>query len=265
MPCPLPLSVVIVAKNEALTLPRCLASVQGWSAEIIVALNATTDASQAIAVAAGAQVHHVPWLGFRDTKNAALVFATHPWILSLDADEEVSPALRQELASFFARPDHDAFIGARFPRKVWFIDRWITHGDWYPDYSLRLFQRAHARWGGDAFVHEKITTDGGPVTTLHGDLLHHSFPSLTAHVAKINPFADLFLVQQKARGVRFATATAISRPLWRFFRAYFFRFGFLDGFPGLYIAWATAFGAFVRYARLYEDENRQPPPHQRAG
>jgi len=256
---PLPLSVVIVAKNEAHNLPRCLASVRGWADEIVVALNDTTDASEQVARAAGARVERLPWRGFRDTKNAALALALHPWVLSLDADEEVSPPLRHALAAFFARPDRERFAGARFPRKVWFIDRWITHGDWYPDYSLRLFHRERARWGGDEFVHEKVECDG-PVATLRGDLHHYSFASLSAHVAKFNPFADLFVRQQQARGAGFSLAAAVFRPGWRFFRAYILRRGFLDGFPGYYIAWATAFGAFVRYSRLYEAENQREPP-----
>ncbi len=264
---PLPVSVVIVAKNEAHNLPRCLASVQGWTAEIVVALNDTTDASEALALAAGARVHNLPWRGYRDTKNAALDLATHPWVLSLDADEEVSAELRTSLLAFFgpspagggsANPTAEAvpatkFSAARFPRKVWFLGRWITHGDWYPDYSLRLFRRDRARWGGDAFVHEKIDCTG-PVATLRGDLHHYSFPTLAAHVAKINPFADLFLRQQQARGGRFSRGAAIFRPAWRFFRAYILKRGCLDGFPGFYIAVATSFGTFVRYSRLYEAE-----------
>lgn len=254
----LPLSVVIVAKNEAGNLPRCLASVQGWVAEMIVVLNDTTDASEAIARQAGASVHHRPWQGYRDTKNAALALATNPWVLSLDADEEVSPALRSGIATFFGRPDRDQFAGARFPRKVWFIDRWITHGDWYPDWSCRLFQSSRARWAGDAFVHEKIECDG-PVAKLSGDLHHYSFPTLTSHVTKIPLFADLFVQQQHARGRHFSLGAAVLRPAWRFFRGYVLRRGFLDGYPGYYIAWATAFGAFVRYSRLYEEEQRRQP------
>ena len=252
----LPISVAIVAKNEARNLPRCLASVRDWVGEVVVVLNDTTDASEAIARDAGATVHHLAWRGYRDTKNAAVDLTRHPWVLSLDADEEVSPALRADITAFLARPDADTFAGASFPRKVWFIDRWITHGDWYPDYSLRFFRRDRARWGGDAFVHEKIECDG-PVVTLRGDLHHYSFPTLSSHVAKINPFADLFVHQQKDRGERFSLPAAIFRPGWRFFRAYILRFGFLDGFPGFYIAWATAFGTFVRYSRLYEEERHK--------
>jgi glycosyltransferase involved in cell wall biosynthesis len=260
----LPISVAIVAKNEAHNLPRCLVSVRSWVREIVVVLNDTTDGSEAIARESGAIVHHLPWQGYRDTKNAAVDFTTQPWVLSLDADEEVSPALRRDITTFLARADAHAICGARFPRKVWFIDRWITHGDWYPDYSLRLFRRDRARWGGDQFVHEKIECNG-PVATLRGDLHHYSFPTLASHIAKINPFAELFVRQQQVRGKRFSLFAAMLRPVWRFFRAYVMRRGFLDGFPGFYIAGATAFGAFVRYSRLYEEEHRKDPGNRRRG
>jgi len=255
----LPISVVIVAKNEAHNLPRCLASVQGWVAELVVLLNDTTDDSAALARTYGAFVHEKPWLGYRDTKNAALDLVSHDWVLSLDADEEVSPALHAAITEFVARSDRDTFAGATFPRKVWFIDRWITHGDWYPDYSLRLFDCTKARWGGDAHVHEKITVHG-PIAKLRGDLHHYSFPTLSSHVGKINLFADLFLKQKIAQGRRFSAFSAVTHSIWRFLRAYIFRCGFLDGYPGFYIATATAFSAFVRYSRLYEHERQQPPP-----
>lgn len=255
---------MIIARNEAHNLPRCLASVQGWVAEIVVALNDTTDDSAAVAARYGATVQTLPWRGYRDTKNAALALAGQPWALCLDADEEVSSALRAEIAAFFARGDCERFAGARFPRKVWFIDRWITHGDWYPDYSLRLIRRERSRWGGDAFVHEQMICDG-PVATLHGDLLHYSFPSVASHVAKINLYSELFVKQQQAKGTRFSLVNALLRPWWRFFRAYVLRRGFLDGFPGWYIAMATAFSAFVRYSRLYELERKMEPPVTPAG
>ena len=142
----LPISVVIVARNEARNLPRCLESVQGWVAEIVVVLNDTTDDSEVVAERHGAVVFETEWRGFRDTKNWALAHASQPWALALDADEEVSPALQADLKAFFSRGDQERFVGARFPRKVWFIDRWITHGDWYPDLSLRLLRRDRTRW-----------------------------------------------------------------------------------------------------------------------
>ncbi len=255
MTAPLPLSVVIIAKNEAHNLPRCLASVQGWVAEIVVALNTTTDGSEAVAEKFGATVHHLAWQGYRDTKNAALALAAHLWVLSLDADEAVSPELQHALADFFASPDHDRFAGARFPRKVWFINRWITHGDWYPDLSLRLLHRDHARWGGDEFVHEKVETDD-PVATLAGDLLHYPYPTLAAHHVKVLEYARLFAEKQVAEHRPWSTGAAMFRPAWRFFRCYFLRRGFLDGFPGFVAATATAYYTFLRYACYYERLHR---------
>ena len=255
----LPISVVVIACNEAHNLPRCLGSVRGWCAELVVVYNSSTDGTGEVAAQHGALVFETEWRGYRDNKNWALAKAQQPWALCLDADEEVSPALRRSIEAFFARGDERRFHGARFPRKVWFIDRWITHGDWYPDLSLRLINRSHACWGGDQHVHEKMEVDGA-VATLPGDLHHYSFPTLKSHVAKINPFADLFLQQQIEKDGRFSAFNAVFRPLWRFLRAYVFKLGFLDGFPGFYIAWATAFGAFVRYSRLYEHERHAAPP-----
>jgi len=259
---PLPISVVIVAKNEARNLPRCLASVQGWVAEIIVALNDTTDGSEAFARKFGARVHTLPWQGYRDTKNAARALATQPWVLALDADEEVSPALHTAIATFFSGSDKERFSGARFPRKVWFMGRWITHGDWYPDYSLRLFRKDRARWGGDAFVHEKIECDG-PVATLRGDLHHYPYDSLAVQQRKITAYAELFALQRAEAGATASPIAIIARSFWRFVRAYIFKGGFLDGFPGLVAAILTAHYTFLRYACLHEAsaaKTRTPRP-----
>lgn len=258
MPEPLPLSVVIVAKNEAHNLPRCLGSVQGWTTETLVALNGTTDESESVAHSFGATVHHLPWQGYRDTKNAALALARCEWVLSLDADEWVSAELRRELEAFFAGSEKANFAGARFPRKVWFINRWITHGDWYPDLSLRLLRRGRARWGGDAFVHEKVECDG-PVATLRGDLLHHPYPSLGAHHVKIMEYARLFAEKQADQRRSWSPVAAVFRPAWRFFRSYVLRAGFLDGFPGFVAAAATAYYTFLRYACHYERLHRAEP------
>jgi glycosyltransferase involved in cell wall biosynthesis len=248
---PLPISVVIVAKNEARNLPRCLASVQGWVAEIIVALNDTIDDSEAIAKKFGARAPALPWQGYRDTKNAALSLAGQPWALALDADEEISPALHAAIDAFFAGDDKERFPGARFPRKVWFMGRWIMHGDWYPDYSLRLFRRDQAHWGGDAFVHEKIEC-AGPVATLRGDLHHYPYDSLAAQQRKITVYAELFAQQRAEAGVTASPLGIIARSSWRFVRAYIFKAGFLDGFPGLVAAILTAHYTFLRYACLRE-------------
>ena len=256
----LPISVCIVARNEEINLSRLLRSVEGWVSEIIVVLNDTTDSSEEIAVRHGARVEHRPWIGYRDTKNVALGFATETWVLALDADEEVSNALRREIEGFFVEGLHTRFAGARFPRKTWFQGRWIMHGDWYPDRQLRLFRRDSGRWGGSP-EHDKIELTG-VCAEMRGELHHFSNPTISSHISKINVFSDYFLKRQLERGASWSVLVAVSRAVWRFIRAYLFRLGFLDGFPGLFIAVSTFYSTFVRYSRLYEHLHNEPPPAQ---
>jgi glycosyltransferase involved in cell wall biosynthesis len=259
---PLPISVCIVARNEEGNLPRLLGSVCGWAAEIVVVLNNTTDASASIAERYGARVEHRPWIGYRDTKNVALQFASQPWVLALDADEEISLALREEIKGFFTGGLHTKYAGARFPRKTWFLGRWILHGDWYPDRQLRLFRQDSGRWGGSP-EHDKIEL-AGACAELRAEMHHFSNPTIASHIGKINVFSDYFLKRQLERGVGWSAAAAAFRAVWRFVRAYVFRLGFLDGFPGLFIAVSTAYATFVRYSRLYEQLYNTPPPVQAA-
>ncbi len=257
-PTPLPVSVVIVARNESAHLPRCLASVQGWVAEIVVLLNETTDDSASVAGRYGARVFEAKWQGFRETKNFALAKATQPWVLALDADEEVSAALRDEIVRCFSAPEGPTrMAGADFPRQSWFLGRWIRHGDWYPDRCLRLFRREAGRWGGDP-AHTQVQVQG-PVAHFHSDLYHYSYPTLPDQVWKMSRQSDDFLRHQAALGRRWSLGHALFRPLWRFVRAYVLRGGFLDGYPGFYIAASTAFGTLLRYSRLYEAERLKEP------
>jgi hypothetical protein len=136
--------------------------------------------------------------------------------------------------------------------------RWITHGDWYPDLSLRLFRRGKGQWSGSP-EHDKVELSG-PVKRLKGDLHHYSHPTLNSYTSKIGVFSDYFLERQLARGCKWSWIDCLLRPWWRFFRAYVLRRGFLDGFPGYYIAKATAFSTLVRYSRLYEHEHQDRGP-----
>jgi glycosyltransferase involved in cell wall biosynthesis len=253
----LPLSLVLIARNEAANLPRCLDSVAPWAREIVVVVNDCTDDTVAIARRYGARVFENPWQGHRDQKNVALGHATQPWVLCIDADEEVSPALAGSIRDFIIRDDQQ-LAGAYFARKVWFLGRWIRHGDWYPDYSLRLLRRGRGRWGGSR-EHDKMELDG-PTEKLAGDLHHYTCPSLRDHLQKIGYFGDIFLRRQLDRGSRWSALNAIFRAKWRFFRGYFIRLGFLDGFPGLYIACYMSFATFYRYVLLFEHEQSQLAP-----
>ena len=251
-----PLSISVITRNEASNLERCLASVAGLAGEIVVMDSGSTDATAEIAARHGVRWLHQDWLGYRDQKQAALEQCTQPWVLALDADEEVSPAMRQDILTFFEQhaSRHD---GASFPRKVWFLGRWITHGDWYPDRKLRLVRRERARWGGSP-EHDKLEVPG-TVQACAGDLHHFSFPTMARYVEKINIFADDYLKRQLAEGKQWSPAATLFRPAWRFVRAYVLRRGFLDGFPGLWIAWSTAYQTFVRHSRLYEHQHQGRP------
>ena len=255
---PLPLSISIIAYNEESNLPRCLDSVKGLAQEIVLVDSGSKDRTRDIATTLGARVVHQDWLGHRDQKNVALQHCTQPWVLALDCDEELSAELRRSIEAFFADGSADRHDGAWCNRKVWFLGRWITHGDWYPDRKLRLFRREKSRWGGSP-EHDYIELDG-PTLRLSGDLHHYSFPNMNRYVEKINVFADVFLKRQQSAGQRWSLLANLTRPPWRFFRAYVLRRGFMDGFPGFWIAVATAFFAFVRYSRKYEDEVAQHPP-----
>jgi len=253
---PLPLSLSIVSCDEEVNLRRCLASVAGLAREIVVVDSGSKDGTLEVARAFGARVVHQDWLGYRDQKNVALGLCTQPWVLALDCDEEVSLELREALVRFFESGDDGRFAGAEMARKVFFLGRWITHGDWYPDRKIRLFLREKARWGGSP-EHDRVELTEGAVKRLEGDLLHYSFRDMAHYISKINGFADVFLERQKADGAEWSLVAAVFRPWWRFFRAYVLRRGFLDGFPGFWIAIATAFFAFVRYSRKYEDDQKE--------
>jgi glycosyltransferase involved in cell wall biosynthesis len=248
----LPLAIAIISQDEEANIRRCLQSAASLAREIVVVDSGSTDDTCEVARGFGARVEHQKYLGQRDQKRFALSLCTAPWVLLLDCDEELSDELRSSIVGFFQSGAAGRHQGARMARKVWFMGRWITHGDWYPDRKLRLFRREGARCEGDA-AHDKIEVDG-PVITLAGDLHHYSFRDMRHYISKINPFADVFLEKQKSEGVSWSLLQTLFRPWWRFFRAYVIRRGFLDGFPGLWIAVATAFFTFVRYSRKYEDE-----------
>jgi glycosyltransferase involved in cell wall biosynthesis len=255
----LPITVSMISGAEAGRIGRALESVAGWTSELVVVLNEeVSDGTAEILQRHGAKILRQPWRGFREQKNVSLAQATQPWVLCLDADEEVSPELRAAIFRFFSEGGSEHFAGADFARKVWFLGRWITHGDWYPDRVLRLLKKGAGNWAGSP-EHCKIELSGA-VQKLPGDLYHYTNPTINSYVAKINYFSDIFLERQLAAKTRWSAPTVITRSGWRFLRAYFFRLGFLDGFPGLFIAVTTAYATFVRHSRLYEHLHSEGPP-----
>ncbi len=256
----LPISVCLVSGAEVSRIGRCLDSVAGWTRELVVVLNADVhDGTEELVTSRGGRVHRHPWGGFREQKNLVLGYATQPWILSLDADEVVSTELRRQIEALVGRtPTAVAPAGARFPRLTWFMGRWIRHGDWYPDHVLRLFRREAGRWAGSP-EHTCVEVNGA-VTTLTGDLLHFSNPSVNGYVQKIPYYADLYLQRQLAEGTPWRPLAVVSRAAWRFVRAYALKRGFLDGYPGFFLAVSTAYAALVRHSKLYEHLHQRTPP-----
>jgi glycosyltransferase involved in cell wall biosynthesis len=254
----LPISVCMIAGNEAHRIRRALESVAGWADEIIVLLNDdVSDGTDRIAKSFGAKVFREPWKGYVAQKNSAAQKAGPEWILSLDADEVVSPELRAEIQKLFDAPGkNQLFVAFSFPRCTFYGGRWIRHGDWYPDRKVRLWRRGRARWTG-AEVHEILQADGA-VGKLWGDLLHYSMEDLDHMVRKTLAYSDDFLRQRLDSGRKVSSLDVWVRPVWRFGRAYFLRMGFLDGWQGFHVAWMGAFYTFLRYARVLEEQHKIP-------
>ena len=257
---PLPISVCLVAGNEAHRIRRTLASVQGWTSEIILAIDDTvTDGTDKIAESFGAKVFSQPWRGHAAHRNFASTHATQPWLLAIDADEVVSDSLRDEIIVAFEKLDPQTLPAAySFPRLSFFGGRWIRHGNWYPDRKVRLWRKDAGQWEGDP--HEKLVLRG-TVVPLRADLLHFSNENIDQLLGKIRIVSTIFAQQSQTRQRRTRWTDLAIRPFWKFFRAYVLRRGFLDGWPGYFIAWMDAFSTVTRYAKVVEaGQQTNPPP-----
>jgi len=241
-----PLSVVLIAKNAASQIEACLSSA-AFADEIVLVDSGSTDATRDIATRHGARVVHKEWLGFGPQKQFAVEQARNDWVLCLDADERVSPELRASIERALAAPAAPVYRMARCNR---FLGRWLRHGEGYPDWNVRLFDRRRARWSEDP-VHEHVLCDG-PVAQLSGDLLHASAESLDDYLAKQNRYTTLQAAAMHARGERAGLARLVLSPLVRFIKFYFLRLGFLDGVPGLVHIAIGCLASFMKYAKLIE-------------
>ncbi|MDI9402143.1 MAG: glycosyltransferase family 2 protein [Limisphaerales bacterium] len=257
----LPISVCMISGAEAHRIGKALESVQPWVSEVIVVLNEeVSDGTDTIAASYGAQVYREPWKGFIDQKNSANDKATQPWILGLDADEVVSPQLREEIFHTLANEKlTHSYSGFDFPRLSFFQGRWIRHGDWYPDRQLRLWKRGKAVWGG-VNPHGRLSLDGKK-GRLRSNLLHYSGESIDRMISKIIPYSNDFAEHFQQSGKAPCILHLGFRPFYRFFRAYFLRLGFLDGWQGYFIAWTNAYSAAVRYSKTFDISS--PPEDKR--
>ena len=255
-----PLSVAIITLNAASQLEACLQSAR-FADEIVVVDSGSTDGTQALAERHGARVIQQDWLGFGPQKQFAVEAACHDWVLCLDADERVTPALQTAIESALEIGQNSVSSAAaphayRFPRCNRFLGRYLKHGEGYPDWSLRFFNRRHACWSDDA-VHEKVVCDG-PTGTLAGDLLHDSAESLSSYLTKQNRYTSLAADMALAAGKRSSVGRVALSPLVRFIKFYFVRQGFRDGLPGFVHIAIGCFNSMIKYAKMLERQNAAP-------
>ena len=249
------ISACIITKNEQEKVRDCLESVC-WVDEIVVVDSHSTDDTVQICREYTDRVIVRDWPGHIEQKNFAIDSASHPWILSLDADERVSETLREEIEKLRNQGLLEYADGYRMARRVNYAGHWIDHCGWYPEYKIRLFRKNKGRWGGEN-PHDLLSC-AGSVRTLKGDLLHYSFDSISDHLKTIDFFTTISAKELFKKGKRGSVVALILRPLWCFFRMYFLQLGFLDGRAGFTICTLSSLHVFVKYAKLRELSESSP-------
>ena len=255
-------AVTVITRDEAAHIEACLASV-AWADEIVVVDSGSTDGTPELARGTGARVLVKDWPGYAAQKNFAASQATHDWILSIDADERVTPDLAAEIRSILAETgpgDRGSaavpHAGFRMPRVTWHLGRWIRTTDWYPDYQLRLYDRRRAQWRARA-VHESVEVSG-PVGQLTHPLRHFAYRNIRHHLDTMNRYTTLAADQMAAAGRRASLADLLVQPPAAFLRNYVLRRGVIDGSAGFIISAMNAFYVFLKFAKLWAHEHAPP-------
>jgi glycosyltransferase involved in cell wall biosynthesis len=242
------LSVIVITKNEERNIRACLKSVR-WADEIIVVDSGSTDSTVDIAKEFTAKIFSRHWDGYGVAKNFGLSQCTGEWILSLDADERVTPELQKEILDRISSVDQKV-VALSMPRRANFLGKWINHCEWYPGRVTRVFRRSTAQFTEEK-VHERLEVFGETIS-LQSDLLHYTDPDLKCYFEKFNKYTSLAAEELVIRKKRFMLIQLIVHPLWIFIRMYIIRLGFLDGIPGLILCVLSANYVFTKYAKLWE-------------
>lgn len=239
------LSACLITLNEEHNLPRALASLKGIADEIIVVDSGSVDRTAAIAREHGAVFFERAWTNYSEQKNFAAASAQNGWILSMDADEELSSALQTSLLNW--KKHEPQFSVYEMARKTWYLGAWVKHSGWYPDFQRRLYRRDAAQFSG--IIHESLKFSEKP-GRLAGDLLHYTVRSFAEHEEKVERYATLAAQQMYAAGERsWRSAVWFATP-WSWFQNYFLRGGFLDGYRGALIAQMAARAVRIKYEKL---------------
>ena len=255
-------SVAIIALNEERKIRACLESVR-WADEIVLCDSGSGDRTLEIAREQGARTYQDDWLGFAGHKNLAVARCTHPWALSLDADERVTPALREEIERVLADPA--ALDGYLVPRRNYFLGQWIRGCGWYPDESVRLFRRDRGRFAERA-VHEAVAVDGR-VGHLTGPLEHFTYDSIGDYLRRMDRYSTLAAEELRRGGRSACLFDLIGRPAWTFVRMLLVQRGWREGWRGVILSGLYACYVFSKYAKLWElrATSHEPRDERRRG
>jgi glycosyltransferase involved in cell wall biosynthesis len=248
------ISALVLSKDVEEKLPACLQTLE-WVDELVVVDDESRDATRTIAESAGARVLVRRLESFARQRNAGLALCTGEWVLVVDADERVTPELRDEIAAVLAAPG--ARVGFRVPRRNHLAGRWVRGCGWYPDYVVRLFRREGVRYV--ATVHERPLL-AGPLGTLRRPLLHFTYDSLAEYAAKMDRYSTMAAAERRAAGRRARLVDLLLRPPLVFVKCYLLRLGVLDGEDGLVIAAMSAHYTFQKYAKLRALARRAAEP-----
>ena len=241
------ITVAIITKDEERNIRDCLESVK-WADEIVVVDNGSTDRTLSICQEYGARIFQEEWKGYSGQKNSAIEKAGNEWVLNLDADERVSPELRQEMQkSLGENRDVDAFW---IPRKNFFLGRWIRYCGWYPDLNLRLFRKSQGRFGERA-VHERVEVQGKTATLTH-PLIHKTYQSLSDFFVRMDRYSTLAAQEMQQEGREFRLLDVVFRPPFTFLQMYLLRAGFLEGYLGFVLSVLYSYYTFAKYIKLKE-------------
>ncbi len=249
------LTVTIITYNEADRIVPCLESVS-FADEIIVVDAFSKDETPIICKKYGAKVVQRKWPGFVEQMNFALSLASHPWVLAIDADERISKDLKAEILQALESPN--PADGYRFPRKTYYLGRWIRHSGWWPDIKLRLFKRDKGKWGGEN-PHYSLELEG-KVKTLKNPIIHFTYRNIADHIKRINHYSDIQAKNIVKKGKKFLWLKLLLRPPFKFLQTYILQLGLLDGFPGLVIATGSAYLVFLKFAKAIELSKKYSSP-----
>ncbi len=240
------LSGVVITFNEAERIQACLSSL-AMCDDLVVLDSGSSDATVALAKDAGARVFEHPFDSFGPQKNRAVALARHDWVLCLDADERLSPALAEEILAL-RDAGFPGCAGWGFPRLSRYLGAWVRHGTWYPDRQVRLYDRRRGQWQGNA-PHERVHLDGS-AGELGGDILHDPYRDLAEHLRTIDRYTTVMAQGLLERGRHASLFDLLLRPAVRFLRFYVLKRGFLMGWRGLVLAYLAAHYVWLKYAKL---------------